>query len=106
MFTRIVECYVKPEKIKDFNHTMQNQILPILQAQAGFVDLIALSSEDEPERLVAISIWNSKDDAERYHRAHYEEIVASIRPMLQDEPSVELYNVEASTAHRIMGKAA
>jgi quinol monooxygenase YgiN len=106
MFTRIVECYVKPEKIGDFNQIMQNRILPVLQAQAGFVDLIALSSEDEPERMVALSIWNSRDDAERYHRAHYQEIVGSMRPVLQDEPSIELYNVEASTAHRIMGKAA
>jgi quinol monooxygenase YgiN len=106
MFTRIVECYVKPEKIGDFNEIMQNRVLPILQAQAGFVDLIALHSEDETERMVALSIWNSRDDAERYHRAHYEEIVDSIRPLLQDEPSVEFYNVETSTAHRILGKAA
>ena len=106
MFTRIVECYVKPEKIGEFNEAMQGRVLPILQGQAGFVDLIALSSEDEPERMVAISIWNSKDDAERYHRAHYQEILGSIRPLLQDEPSVEFYNVEASTAARILGKAA
>jgi quinol monooxygenase YgiN len=106
MFTRIVECYVKPEKIRDFNETMQNRVLPILQSQAGFVDLIALSSEDEPERMVALSIWKSRDDAERYHRAHYEEVVDTIRPLLKDEPSVEFYNLETSTAHRIMERAA
>ena len=106
MFTRIVECYVKPEKIGDFNQTLQSRVLPILQAQAGFVDLIALHSEDEPDRMVALSIWNSRDDAEHYHRAHYEEIVDMMRPLLQDEPSVEFYNVEGSTAHRILGKAA
>lgn len=106
MFTRIVECYVQAENTRRFNETMQNRVLPILQAQNGFVDLIALSSEDEPERMVAISIWRSRDDSERYHRAHYEEVVGLIRPLLKDEPSIEFYNVEASTAHRIMGKAA
>jgi len=101
MFTRIVECYVKKEKKQDFTEKMQNVVLPILQSQPGFVDLMALSSEDEPERVASISPWRSRADAERYHRAHYDEIVDSLRPMLRDEPSIEFYNVEASTAHHI-----
>ena len=101
MFTRIVECYVKKEKSQDFSDRIQNHVLPILQSQPGFVDLLALSSEDEPERTVSISLWKSRADAERYHRDHYPEIVDSLRPLLRDEPSVEFYNVEASTAHRI-----
>ena len=44
MFTRIVECYVRKEKRQDFTSKMQNVVLPILQTQPGFVDLLALSS--------------------------------------------------------------
>ena len=107
MFTRIVECYVKKEKRQDFTSKMQNVVLPILQTQPGFVDLLALSSEDEPERTVSISLWKSRADAERYQREHFDEIMDTVRPLLRDEPSVEFYNVEASTAHRIAaGKAA
>ena len=107
MFTRIVECYVKRGKRQEFNDRIQNHILPILQTQPGFVDLLSMSSEDEPERAVSISVWKSKDDAERYHEAHYEQIVDALRPLLRDEPSVEFYNVEASTAHKVtIGKAA
>jgi quinol monooxygenase YgiN len=107
MFTRIVECYVKKEKRQEFVDRMQNLVLPILQRQPGFVDLIALSSEDEPERTVSLSMWKSRADAERYHRDHYQEIMDAVRSLLVDEPSVEHYNVEASTAHRIAaGKAA
>jgi quinol monooxygenase YgiN len=69
--------------------------------------LLALSSEDEPERTVSISFWKSRADAERYHREHFDEIIDAVCPLLRDEPSVEFYNVEASTAHRIAaGKAA
>jgi quinol monooxygenase YgiN len=107
MFTRIVECYVKKEKRQDFTNKMQNVVMPILQTQPGFVDVLALSSEDEPERTVSISLWKSRADGERYHREHFDEILDSLRPLLRDEPSVEFYNVEASTAHRIAaGKAA
>ena len=107
MFSRIVECYVKSEKRQEFDDAMRKLVLPILQSQPGFVDVLALSSEDEPERTVSISLWRSRADADRYHREHFEHILNTVRLLLRDEPSVEFYNVEASTAHRIAdGKAA
>lgn len=107
MFSPIVECYVKSEKRQEFVEAMQNLVLPILQSQPGFVDVLALSSDDEPERTVSISLWRSRGDADRYHREHFDHIMNTLRPLLRDEPSVEFYNVEASTAHHIAaGKAA
>jgi quinol monooxygenase YgiN len=106
MFTRIVECYVKREKKQEFTDKLQQLVLPILQTQAGFVDTLNLSSEQEPERMLAISLWKSRADAERYHKDHFSRIVDAIRPYLKDDPTVDFYNVETSTAHRIMGKAA
>ena len=106
MFTRIVECYVKREKRQEFTDKIQNHVLPILQSQSGFVDMLNLSAEEDAERMVAISLWKSRADAERYHRDHFSEILDAIRPFLKDEPSVEFYNVETSTAHRIAAKAA
>jgi len=106
MFSRIVECYVKREKRQEFNDKLQNHVLPILQSQSGFVDMLNLSSDEEPERMVAISLWKSRADAERYHRDHFSGILETLRPLLKDEPSVEFYNVETSTAHRIISKAA
>ena len=107
MFTRIVECYVKSEKRQEFVEKMQSLVLPTLQSQAGFIDLLALSSDDEPERAVSITLWRSRADADRYHHDHFNQLVDTLRPLMIDEPSVELYNVEASTAHRIAdGRAA
>jgi quinol monooxygenase YgiN len=107
MFTRIVEYYVKREKADEFRDRVKNLVLPVLQSQPGFVDLIALSSDDEPERMVGISLWHSRADADRYHQDHFEQIMNAVRPLLLDEPSLECYNVEASTVHGIaVGKAA
>ena len=47
MFTRIVECRVKPDKRDEFNNKLRNDVLPILQKQPGFVDLIGLASDTE-----------------------------------------------------------
>jgi hypothetical protein len=48
-----VEFYVKREKADEFCDRVKNLILLVQHSQPGFVDLIALSSEDEPERMVA-----------------------------------------------------
>jgi len=45
MFSRFVECHVKPDKKEDFTNKLRHDVLPILQKQPGFVDLISLVSE-------------------------------------------------------------
>ena len=107
MFTRFVECHVKPDKKDDFTRKLRNDVLPILQKQPGFVDLIGLVSENDPERIVSVSFWNSRQDAERYQREHYDRIAEMLKPSLKRDPVVDTFNVDTWTAHRIAaGKAA
>ncbi|HUK26320.1 MAG TPA: antibiotic biosynthesis monooxygenase [Terriglobales bacterium] len=106
MFTRIVECQVKPEKKDEFSNKLRAEVLPLLQKQPGFVDLIELASERERERLVAISFWNTREDAERYQRENYNRIVEMIRPLVKRDPTVESYTVNTSTSHRIAASRA
>jgi heme-degrading monooxygenase HmoA len=106
MYTRIVECNVKPEKKEEFSNKLRNEVLPILQKQPGFVDLIELASEHDRERLVAISFWNTKDDAERYQRENYGRIVELIRPLVKRDPTVDTFTVATSTSHRIAASRA
>jgi len=102
MFTRIVECHVKPERKDDFENKLRNEVLPILQKQPGFVDLIALEPEDGSDRQLSISFWNNKQDADRYQRDQYSNIVDSIKPLLKRDPQVQTYTVAQSTPHRIV----
>ncbi len=106
MFTRIVECHVKPERKEEFENKLRNEVLPILQKQPGFVDLIALEPEEGGERQLSISFWNSKQDAERYQREQYSSIVESLKPLLKRDPQVQTFTVAHSTPHRIAAKKA
>jgi heme-degrading monooxygenase HmoA len=107
MFTRFVECHVKPDKKDDFNNKLRNDVLAILQKQPGFVDLIGLVSETDPDRVVSVSFWNSKQDAERYHREQFSRIAEMLKPVLKREPTVDTFNVDTWTTRRIAaGKAA
>ncbi len=107
MYTRIVETHLKPGTKEETVARLTAEILPVLQAQPGFVDMIGLSDEHDPDRLLAISFWKTKEDAERYSRAHYGRVVDIIRPALKKDPTLQTYKVESSTTHRIAaGKAA
>ena len=107
MYARIVELQVKAGKEKELNNKIADQILTLLKAQPGFVDEITLVSDKNPRQLLAMSLWKSREDAERYHRDKFKEVVALIRPLVEGEPTPRTYDVNTSTGHRIAaGKAA
>jgi quinol monooxygenase YgiN len=101
MFTRTVEVTSKSGTAKELLNTINDKVLPILKKQAGFVDETLLLSDTEPNRVLAISFWNSKEDAERYRQEQYPAIHQMIRPLLDGEPVVRTFNVDTSTTHKI-----
>lgn len=107
MFTRVVECTVKPGKTQEFTNTIREQVVPILRKASGFVDETLLVSPHRPEETVSISFWRNQEDAERYHSEHYNRVLGIVRPLLTDDPEVRVFNVQHSETHKIAaGKAA
>lgn len=85
---------------------MRNEVLPTLQKQPGFIDLVALRDNKNDERIVCLSFWNSKESAGHYQREHYDTIVQMLRSELETNPTLETLQVEISTAHRIASSRA
>jgi len=107
MFTRIVELTSKSGKSKELSDTINEKVLPILKKQRGFVDETVLVSDTEPSRVLGLSFWNSKEDAERYRQEQYPNIHEMLKPLLETEPMIRTFEVHTSTTHRIAaGKAA
>lgn len=107
MFTRVVEVNTKPGKAKEVCKTIQEKALPVLKSQNGFVDELTLVSTNNPNRVLALSFWRSKEDAQQYHNQQFSNITNLIQNHLDGQPQVETYDLEYSTVHRIAaGKAA
>ena len=107
MFTRVVELTSNPGKNTQLADAINDKVLPILKKQKGFVDETVFVSDKEDNRVLSLSFWNSKEDAERYQREQYPAIQAMVRHLLESEPVVRTFNVDSSTTHRIAaGKAA
>ena len=107
MFTRIVELTTKPGNNKQLADTIDEKVLPILKKQKGFVDEMVLLPDKEDNRILGLSFWNSKEDAEQYHREQYPKVRKTLEHLLEVEPVIRTFDVHTSTTHRITaGKAA
>src|SRR2546425_13063328 len=107
MFTRVVELTSKSGKAKELANTINEKVVPILKTQRGFVDETVLVADMEPTRVLGLSFWNNREDAERYHHEQYPKIHEMMKHLLETEPNIRTFDVHTSTTHRIVaGKAA
>lgn len=107
MFTRIGEATAQSGKTEELCRIITEKVVPLMRKHTGFRDEILLVSDKESGHILSLSFWNSREDAERYHRESFAQVVELLRPLTQGEPRIRTYDVQTSTAHRIsLGKAA
>ena len=105
MYTRNVSLKLKANSVQEFTRTLENEIIPVLRKQKGFLDEITLVAQERNEA-VAISFWDKKEDAESYNREKYPEILKTLSKVVEGTPRVESFEVANSTSHQIAAKAA
>jgi heme-degrading monooxygenase HmoA len=105
MFARHVSIKLKANSAPEFNRIIENEILPLLRKQKGFRDEITFVA---PERslALAISLWDTKADAEAYNRAGYTEVLKGLSKVVEGTPKVETFEVANSTFHKGAAKTA
>ena len=103
MFARNIHIRIKPNGAAEFNKTMEREVLPLLQRQKGFRDELTLVAPNESE-IVAISLWDRKEDAEAYNRTTYAEVQKLLSKVMEGTPQVHTYEVGASTIHKVAAR--
>lgn len=106
MFTRVVSMQLKPNTAREFLELFDKEVLPTLRKQPGFRDELLFVDPGGPE-VVAISLWDSKENRETYHRTTYPEVLKTLAKVTSGTPKVETFQVAYSTFHKIaIGAAA
>jgi heme-degrading monooxygenase HmoA len=100
MFARIVSLQLKPNAHREFSALFDKEILPALRKQPGFKDELLFVEPGGPE-VVAISLWDSKANAETYNRATYPEMLKTLVKVADGTPKVQAFQVAYSTFHKI-----
>ncbi|HZW93995.1 MAG TPA: hypothetical protein VFF64_13675 [Candidatus Eremiobacteraceae bacterium] len=97
MFARILDYEVKLEKKEEFVKVIKNEVLPILQKQTGFQEVLPFFPEKmKDERVYTISLWTTKADAERYEREFYPKVLDILKPFLTTPVKVNYYKLETT----------
>jgi heme-degrading monooxygenase HmoA len=105
MFARSVSMHLKPNTRGEFTQLLENNVIPTLRKQKGFQDEITLVDADGT-KVTAISLWNSREDAETYNRAAYPEVLKSLAKLIEGTPDVRTSDVANSTFHKIAARVA
>jgi heme-degrading monooxygenase HmoA len=100
MFARNVAIRLKPNSMAEFTQTFEKEVFPILRKQAGFREEVTFSTSPTGRDVVAISLWDTKEDAEAYKATGYPEVLKSLDKVLDGAPKVRVSDVLSSTIHQ------
>ena len=102
MFARMVEFFPKAEKKEEFLKVIRIDVLPILKKQPGFLELLPFVPENENEKIVGLTLWAERRDAERYVREVFPKVSDILRPYLLSPITSKHYKLETSVCPHFM----
>ncbi len=100
MFARNVSFRLKSNTFSDYTQTFENQVLPLLRKHKGFKDEITLSNPGSVD-VIAISLWESKANAEAYNTNVYPEVLKTLGRFIDGTPKVQTFEAATSTYHQV-----
>lgn len=100
MYARNVSMHLKPNAADEFTRTLEMDIVPLLRKQNGFADELTFIDSNGTE-VVAISLWDNKENADAYDRDGYPEVLRGLATVVEGTPVVRTYEVSNSTFHKI-----
>jgi hypothetical protein len=98
MYARNVAIRLKPNTLSNFSKTFETNVLPILRKQKGFQDEITFAMPGGTD-VVAISLWDTKENAEAYNTAGYPQVLKNLEKFLDGSPKLRVSDVISSTFH-------
>ena len=96
MFARILEITPKLEKKEEFIRVIKNEVLPILRKQQGFLEILPFLPEVKNEKMITISLWTEKKNAERYEKEVLPKVEEIVKAYLAAPFVVRNYVVETT----------
>ena len=105
MFARNVALRLRPNSLNEFKQILDGQIIPLLQKQPGFKDLVTLALVGGTD-VTAISLWVTKEHAEAYHTATYAQVMKCLEPLLDGSPKLRVADIVSSTFYKLADSTA
>ena len=102
MFARIVQITAKPGQGPNLSQHTRDRTINVLKQQPGFIDMLVVKSDTDPNQFVGISLWKSKEEAEKFLASQqWQQLLQEFQPLVQGEPIIRTFNVDVSTMHNV-----
>ena len=89
MFARIVEITPKLNHTEELITAVRKEVLPILKNRTGFLELLTFVPEIAKEKMIAITLWTEKYEAEKFVK----EVFPKVEQILKPFPSRQVKNL-------------
>ena len=99
MFARKVSMHLKNDGGLAFKQKMENEIIPLLRKQRGFLEEVIFLYPSGKE-VHAYSMWETAEHAEAYNRGTYAEVTKILASVVEGTARVQTYEVLNSTIQR------
>ena len=96
MFARHVTMIPKGNSASELTRIIEKEIIPMLSNQKGFREEITFVAPEGSE-VVAISLWDTKEDAEAYSETGYPEVLKTLSKVVKGTPKVRIFEVTTAT---------
>jgi quinol monooxygenase YgiN len=91
-FVRIGQFKAFPEKTDELRRIYEHEAIPAIRAASGNVSAVLLQQHEAPDCFMAITVWNSKADAETYDKSgQAATMVNKIRFAFTGPPTLSTY---------------
>lgn len=104
MYSRVITCTVQRGKVDEFRKAINNEFLPRIQAQPGFLENIE-SCDPATGKYLCLTLWKSETDVRNYDKGLFQEIAGRLAPLMAGAPDVQTLPVDNASAQKMHGGA-
>ena len=98
----LVQITAKSGQGPNLSQHIRDRTINVLKQQPGFIDMVVLKSDGDPNQFVGISLWKNKEEAEKFLASQqWQRLLQEFRPLVQGDPIIRTFNVDASTMHNV-----
>ncbi|MFC1896047.1 putative quinol monooxygenase [Thermodesulfobacteriota bacterium] len=95
MWIRLIEVMIQPGKMDEARKIYNEQIVPIVKAQKGNIDVFVMESQDRAGLVVSFTSWETQKDGDSYESSGtYVQMVNKVKHTFADTPTLWSYEVK------------
>lgn len=95
MYIRLTFCKFLPEKMREVRRIHNEEIVPFLKKQKGFISSYLFEPVDKSDDFISVSQWKTKYDADMYENSGlYKKVIGKLESFFTKSPSLKTYHVE------------